>query len=155
MKVLCCCILLLSQGVWLSAASQQIGKGDTQPDIELLKERVTQLWTLIQERKKADALEYVAPAARNTFVYRREARILGFTVGDIQVGDDPTEVQVTITAQIRSIISTHPVAMPITERWVFRQGTWFVQIDESKALELFRRSRTKVPVEDLTAPVPN
>ena len=152
MKVLCCCLFLLSQGAWVAGGSLPALREDPQPDFDLLKERVILLWTFITERKKADALEYVDPAARNTFVNRREARILSFTVEDIQVGDDPTDVQVTVKAEIRSVVSTHSVFMPITERWVFRQGTWFVQIEESKALELFRGSRTKAPAEDQKGP---
>ena len=111
------------------------------------------MWMLIKERKKADALEYVDPASRNAFVNRREAKIMSFRVGDIQVGDDPTQVQVTVMMEIRAFISNHPVTVPIKERWVYNQGTWFVQIDESNALDLFRRSRTTAPVEDLKRPV--
>ena len=117
------------------------------------EERVTRLWMLIKERKKADALEYVDPASRNAFVNRREAKIMSFRVGDIQVGDDPTQVQVTVMMEIRAFISNHSVTVPIKERWVYNQGTWFVQIDESNALDLFRRSRTTAPVEDLKRPV--
>ena len=153
MKVLCCCILLLSQGIWLSAGPLPVQKGDLQPDLGLLKKRVTRLWTLIKERKKADALEYVEPATRNTFVNRREARILSFTVGDLQLDDDPTEVRVTVKVEIRVITSTHSVTVPITERWVFHQGTWLVQIEGSRARELFSRSRANTPVDNQKVPV--
>ena len=155
MKVLCCCLLLLSQGVWLSGVSLAAQEEEPQPDLNLLKERVTQLWTLIKERKKADALEYVDPAGKNTFVNRREARILAFTLGDIEVGDDLTKVQVTVKLEIRALTSTHSLVVPITERWVFHHDTWFVHMEDSKARELFRRSRTKVPVEDQKRPVQN
>ena len=153
MKAFCCCILLLSQGVWVLGVALPEQTVESQPDLTLLEERVTRLWMLIKERKKADALEYVDPASRNAFVNRREARIMSFRVGDIQVGDDPTQVQVTVTVEIMSFISKHPVTVPIKERWVYNQGTWFVQINESRTLDLFRRSRTTAPVEDLKRPV--
>jgi len=153
MKAFCCCILLLSQGVWVLGVALPEQTVESQPDLTLLEERVTRLWMLIKERKKADALEYVDPASRNAFVNRREAKIMSFRVGDIQVGDDPTQVQVTVMMEIRAFISNHPVTVPIKERWVYNQGTWFVQIDESNALDLFRRSRTTAPVEDLKRPV--
>ena len=153
MKAFCCCILLLSQGVWVLGVALPEQTVESQPDLTLLEERVTRLWMLIKERKKADALEYVDPASRNAFVNRREARISSFRVGDIQVGDDPTQVQVTVMMEIRAFISNHSVTVPIKERWVYNQGTWFVQIDESNALDLFRRSRTTAPVEDLKRPV--
>ena len=145
--------MLLSQGVWVLGVALPEQTVESQPDLTLLEERVTRLWMLIKERKKADALEYVDPASRNAFVNRREARIMSFRVGDIQVGDDPTQVQVTVKVEIRSFVSTHPVTVPITERWVNNQGTWFVQIKESKALDLFRRSRTTAPVEEPKQPV--
>jgi len=153
MKAFCCCILLLSQVVWGLGVALPKQTVESQPDLTLLEERVTRLWMLIKERKKADALEYVDPASRNAFVNRREAKIMSFRVGDIQVGDDPTQVQVTVMMEIRAFISNHPVTVPIKERWVYNQGTWFVQIDESNALDLFRRSRTTAPVEDLKRPV--
>lgn len=153
MKAFCCCILLLSQGVWVLGVALPEQTVESQPDLTLLEERVTRLWMLIKERKKADALEYVDPASRNAFVNRREAKIMSFRVGDIQVGDDPMQVQVTVMMEIRAFISNHPVTVPIKERWVYNQGTWFVQIDESNALDLFRRSRTTAPVEDLKRPV--
>ena len=153
MKAFCCCILLLSQVVWGLGVALPKQTVESQPDLTLLEERVTRLWMLIKERKKADALEYVDPASRNAFVNRREAKIMSFRVGDIQVGDDPMQVQVTVMMEIRAFISNHPVTVPIKERWVYNQGTWFVQIDESNALDLFRRSRTTAPVEDLKRPV--
>ena len=153
MKTLCCCILLFSQCLGVLGESRPAQAADPQFDPTPLKERVTQLWMLIKERKKADALEYVDPASRNAFVYRREARIMSFTIEDIEVGEDPTQVQVTVKAEIRSFVSHHPVIVPITERWVNNQGTWFVQIKESRALDLFRRSRTTAPVEEPKQPV--
>ncbi len=146
MKTLCCCILLLSQGVLVLGVALPEQTVESQPDLTLLEERVTRLWMLITERKKADALEYVDPPSRNAFVNRREARILSFTVEDIEVGADPTQVQVTVRTEIRSNISSSSVTVPIQERWVYNQGAWLVQIHEPDARDLFRRSRTKSPV---------
>jgi hypothetical protein len=150
----CCILLLLFQGFWLLPEAPAAQGEGAQPELDLLKERVTQFWTFIKDRNKADALEYVEPAGRNAFVYRREARILAFTLAEIQVGEDPLEAQVTVKIEIRTVTSTHSVTVPITERWLFRQGTWVVQIEGTKARELFSSPRAKVPVEDQKVPVP-
>ncbi len=152
MKISGCCVLLfLSQGLGLLTAAPPAQGEGPQPELDLLRERVVQFWTLLKERRKADALEYVEPAGRNTFVYRREAKIVSVTLGDIQVGTDPTEAQVTVNMEIRALTATHPLSVSVTERWRFLQGTWVVQIQASNARELFRRKRSrdqKVPVPE-------
>ena len=140
----CCCILVLSHGllgVWgfLPAQGEEL-----QPDLNLLRERVTKVWTLILEKKKADALEYVEPASRNEFVYRREARVLSFTIKDIEVGEDPKTAEVTVLVEVRPSASAS-VIVTFKERWLFLQDNWFVHIEQSRTRELFSGKKAPVP----------
>ncbi|MDA2933639.1 hypothetical protein MYX82_04790 [Acidobacteria bacterium AH-259-D05] len=154
-KIFCCCILLLSQGAGLLGISVLLPtqRESEEPDLNLLVERVTQFWSLLQKGRKAEALDYVDPATRNTFLKKREAKILAFTIRDIHPGDDPTEVQVMVEVELHPAISSHSVTVPITERYVFRQGTWFVHIAESKVRELFSPSKAKAPADSQKEPV--
>ena len=117
---------------------------ELQPDLNLLRERVTKVWTLILEKKKADALEYVEPASRNEFVYRREARILSFTIKDIEVGKDPKTAEVTVLVEVRPSASAS-VTVTFKERWLFLQDNWFVHIAQSRTRELFSGKKAPVP----------
>ena len=141
--VILCCFLLAffvsaSLHGELSPAAQ--GEEDLAPDLDLLVERAAQFWAFLQKGSKVEALEYVDPATRNTFLKREEIPLLSFQVSDIHLGEDSARVQVTVEAEVHDPRLVRPITVPITESYVFREGTWFVQIAGSKVRELFDSS---------------
>ncbi|MDA2923362.1 hypothetical protein MYX65_01690 [Acidobacteria bacterium AH-259-L09] len=122
---------------------QAIGETvENSPDLNLLRERVTAFWSLLQQGRRREALEYVEPASQDHFLNRRSLPFRSFEIRTIHF-ENPTAVLVTTDVTIQPPQFFRPIKWPVKERYLFQAGNWFVQVQESNARDLFRSKRGK------------
>ena len=61
----------------------------TGPDLNLLRERVTEFWSLRRQGRRLEAMEYVNPAMRNNFLNQKEPPFSSFVLRSLSFLDDP------------------------------------------------------------------
>ncbi|MBZ5498524.1 MAG: hypothetical protein LAP85_19175 [Acidobacteriia bacterium] len=110
------------------------------PSLDLLLSRANSYWSLLARGQKRLALAYVEPSARENFQDRQasdfsEPRITGLTLTG-----KPAEVSVTVEVKKKFPMLPANVSWPVTEKWVFRNGNWFVLVEKVSAMPMFPNS---------------
>jgi hypothetical protein len=113
------------------------------PDLNLLRARVEAFWKLRQQGRKQEAINYVAPSCRKNFESRQEPRFMSFSLVEMRFAPDPGIVTVIVTAHMQFPQFPSPVDFPVEEQYVFRNGTWYAQIQP--AVNIFESSGKKKP----------
>jgi hypothetical protein len=115
-------------------------KSALRPSLDALRSRAVAYWNLLARGQKSQALQYVEPSRRANFKARQtppfsEPRITAFALSA-----KPDEV--SVTAEVKRIIPPilNPMYWPVTEKWVFRNGNWFVMVENPAELLLFPTS---------------
>jgi hypothetical protein len=127
MRLALCCALLLPLHVFGSQAK-------TRPSLDLLLERVNAYWSLLVAGKKAEALEFVDRESRGSFDARRTPAFSEPRVSRLEPGSTGVEVFVTVTIKRVLPPISAPFDWPVTEKWAFHEGNWFVTIPKSSSL---------------------
>src|SRR5437867_3232064 len=101
------------------------------PSLDALIERATAYWDLLNQGKKLQALEYVEKSGRDIFASRQlppfsEPRIIKLELG-------AEEKEVFLTVKVKRVMPPLPASMdwPVREKWVFRDGSWWLTVLES------------------------
>jgi hypothetical protein len=120
-------ILCLGQ----TALAQAPGKESAaeKPSLDSLVKRVDNYWNLILQRKRLQAAEYVDPSAREKFVEQSVSPFSNPMLKSLELSADRTEANVVVTIKRSSPIGSGIVNLPVTERWSFKNGNWYLQLD--------------------------
>lgn len=122
-------MLLVPSLSWPQNGTSLPAKTDQRlPDLNLLQVRVEEFWQLLQQGRKQEATALVDPSSQEYFLKRQEPQFLSFKLRDMQFEEDTTSVLVTVTALRLFPQFPAPVEFPVQERYVFRDGTWYVQV---------------------------
>lgn len=115
-------------------------QGETRPSLDALRLRAITYWNLLARGQTSQALQYVEPAWRQNFKARQtppfsEPRITAF-------GLSAKPDEVSVTTEVKRIVPPipNPVYWPVTEKWVFRNGSWFVRVENPAGLFPFPSS---------------
>jgi hypothetical protein len=115
-------------------------QGIPKPSLDALRSRAIAYWNLLARGQKSQALQYVEPSRRENFKARQtppfsEPRITAF-------GLSAKPDEVSVTAEVKRIVLPipNPMYWPVTEKWVFRNGNWFVMVENPAELLLFPTS---------------
>lgn len=115
-------------------------QGAPRPSLDALRSRAIAYWNLLAHGQKSQALQYVEPSRRESFKARQtppfsEPRITAFALSA-----KPEEV--SVTAEVKRMVPPmpYPVYWPVTEKWVFRNGNWFVMVENPTGLLPFPTS---------------
>jgi hypothetical protein len=114
-----------------TALAQVPGKESAaqKPSLDLLVERIDNFWNLILQRKRLQAAEYVDPSVREKFVEQSVSPFSDPTLKSLELSADRTEANVVVTIKRSSPIGSGIVNLPVTERWSFKSGNWYLQLD--------------------------
>jgi hypothetical protein len=115
-------------------------QGAPRPSLDTLKSRAIAYWNLLARGQKSQALQYVEPSRRENFKARQtppfsEPRVAAFALS-------AKAEEVSVTAEVKRIVLPipYPVFWPVTEKWVFRNGNWFVMAENPAGLLPFPTS---------------
>ena len=101
------------------------------PSLDLLKARVNEYWRLLARERKSEALQYVEPSRRADFKAWptppfSEPRITTLALS-------PKAEEVSVTVEVKRVfpppMPATPFPWPVTQSWVFRNGNWFVLME--------------------------
>src|SRR5687767_576765 len=124
-KLLMVCSILLLSPQWVPS---QVA---TRPSLDSLLERVNAYWSLLASGKKLEVLEFVERESHETFISRQAPQFSGPRVSGLELAANGTEVFVTVTTQRVLPPITTPMEWPVTEKWIFHSGNWFVTLTKS------------------------
>ncbi len=123
-KTIIACLLMLLPVTSLSADAQQ---PRAKPSLDVLLIRVKEYWALLQKGKKLQALEYVTTSSRENFLAIQTPGFSDPRVSSLTLTAKPDEISVTVNVKrVLPQLGTLPVDWPVNEKWVFRNGNWFV-----------------------------
>ena len=129
-----------------TTAWAQAGESELLPDLNLLQARVVELWSLITQGQKLKAISYVEPGRQEFFLDYNWRPLRGFALSEIRLSNQHGEAFVTVRAKAVSSGFSGGLEWPVEQTWIFRDGTWFFQAEESRAKELFRGRSSPGPV---------
>jgi hypothetical protein len=120
-------ILCLGQIALAQAPSKE--SAAEKPSLNSLVERVDNYWNLILQRKRLQAAEYVDPSAREKFLEQNVSPFSDPILKSLELSADRTEARVVVTIKRSSPIGSGMANLPVTERWSFKSGNWYLQLD--------------------------
>ncbi|MDA2937817.1 hypothetical protein MYX75_06095 [Acidobacteria bacterium AH-259-A15] len=103
---------------------------------------MTAFWSLLQQRRRREALEYVEPAGQDHFLNRRELPFASFEIRTIHF-ENPKTVVVTLDVTVQLPGFPRPIKWPVSESYVFKEGNWFAKVEKSSAKDLFRAKKER------------
>jgi hypothetical protein len=109
-------------------------QGAPRPSLDALKARVIAYWNLLARGQKSLALQYVEPSRRENFKAWQTPPFSDTRITAFALSAKPEEVSVTTEVKRIVLPITTPVYWPVTEEWVFRNGNWFVMVENPAAL---------------------
>lgn len=98
----------------------------TKPSLDSLLERVNAYWNLLAAGKKLEAMEFVGQEGRETFISTQSPKFSEPRVSGLELAPNGMEVFVTVTVKRLLPPITTPMDWPVTEKWMFHLGNWFV-----------------------------
>ncbi|HYK88001.1 MAG TPA: hypothetical protein VE398_04495 [Acidobacteriota bacterium] len=101
-------------------------------------------WALLEKGTKRQARYYVSPATRDTFLARQTPEFSKPSVTGLEFSEKPGEVIITVTVK-RTLPGVGTLDWPVKEKWIFRDGDWFVMI-AGTSLPYSSRATGKVAV---------
>jgi len=146
--MVCLLFVLCSCTSWVSRPpSQEAGAS--------LKDRVAAYWEAQQKGDEEGLMAFVDPQGRSSFLASRErwkktqgaSRLTAWSLRSLSVSGEEATVEVETTFQVQHpLLGKDPVEMrsTIRDRWVRRQGVWYVMVEEpslEKLLEQYRRKQ--------------
>lgn len=108
-------------------------QGALKPSLDTLKSRVNAFWSLLARGRKSAALQYVEPSRRKNFEAWQTPSFSEPRLTTLTLSSKPEEVSVTV--EVKRVFPTVPApfAWPVTQNWVFRNGSWFVLAENLSA----------------------
>ncbi len=97
------------------------------PSLDALLLRANSYWSLLEKKDKLEALKYATPSSRKTLLARQDPPISNPRVTGFQLTGKPDEVQVIVTVK-RFLPEIGTLDWPVHEKWVFKNGNWFVDV---------------------------
>ena len=137
-------VLLAAVGpLQLLAQSQPPAKpSPAKPSLDALIRRVNSYWSLLEKGRKSQALEYVAQSSREDFLAQQAPVFSKPRVTGLDLSDKPEEVKVTVTVT-RMFPQIPNIDWPVTEKWVFTNGSWFAVLPKGNWFDLLAVNRLK------------
>jgi len=100
------------------------------PSLDTLFQRVNSYWSLLAQRKKGQALNFVASQSRDNFLARQDPSFSQPRVTASLSSKKPDEVVVTVTVK-RALPAIGILDWPVSEKWVFVSGNWYALVADS------------------------
>ncbi len=121
------------------------------PSLDTLKSRVNAFWNLLMRGQKSEALQYVELSGRKNLEAWQLVQISEPRITTLAFTSKAEEMSVTV--EIKRTFPPLPAAFswPVTQNWVFRNGNWFVRVEQASATVLFPTSPGK-PNQNLLSP---
>lgn len=116
MPKICSFILVCAFLGGLQASAQDLGQ---------LPARASRLWDLRKQSNKLDALEFIEPQTRQSYLQWTESPILNFRLSGLEFTDDPTRVDVLVTVHF-VLPALGELDRTVKEPWVWKDGKWFM-----------------------------
>ncbi|NWG12706.1 MAG: hypothetical protein HXY20_04130 [Acidobacteria bacterium] len=101
------------------------------PSLDRLVARVLNYWELLLQGKKLQAMSYVEETGRPDFVARQMPSFSEPRIVRLDPAAGGREVLVTVEVKRTIPPLRAPVNWPVTERWVFQKGEWFVVVPKA------------------------
>ncbi len=101
------------------------------PSLDKLVQRVQSYWMLLLQGKKLQAMNLVEETGRPDFVARQVPPFSDPRIVRLEPVIGGREVTVTVEVKRTLPPLTAPVNWPVTERWVFQKGEWFVIVPKA------------------------
>jgi hypothetical protein len=133
---LLCCLSLPA----MVAAQPQAKTAPRKASLDALIARVDSYWKLLQEQKKLGAAEFVNPFHREEFVARPIPAFSDPRVSSLELSPDRNSAKVTVI--VKRIFPNQIMNWSVTEQWVFKTGTWYLQ-PETASLPMSGGAREK------------
>jgi len=145
-----CLGALLLMGFGLAAPPDEQGQatGD-RPSLDRLVGRVESFWSALAQGNKLRALEYVEPASRDVFTGWMVPSFSDPRVARLEPAREAGEVLVAVEVQRLLPPLASPVTWTVTQKWIFRDGDWFVVVE--RFLPPFLASPQNIPKPGLSA----
>lgn len=135
-------------GLCVAAPRTQGGRAGQRPSLDRLVERVESFWSALARRDKLRALEYVDPASRDVFTAWMVPPFSDPRVARLEPAREAGEALVAVEVLRMLPPLASPVTWPVTQKWVFRDGDWFVVVE--RFLPPFLASPQKIPKAELS-----
>ncbi len=98
---------------------------------ERLRQRVEELYALMQVGRWEQAEAYVAPDSRENFRKQPKNAFLGFKVDSLNVNADGQSATVRLQMEVvGSMPATGAVTMPQISHWLFIDGQWYLAVPD-------------------------
>ena len=121
------------------------------PSLDALIARVSAYWELTANGKKTQALEYVQPQSRDTYLALQTPGFSDPRITNLELQPDPSEVMVTV--KVRCVLPQTPAPFdwPVKQKWVLEGGKWLVVVPKS-ATAMFASTDEKQPANSTSGP---
>jgi hypothetical protein len=94
-------------------------------DLSQLTARVSKLWEARSRVSRVEALEFIEPETRDTYLKMNEAPFFSFKISSIEFTDDPNHVDVLV--KVRGLIpGIGEMDRTTREAWFWKNGQWMM-----------------------------
>ena len=115
-----------------------------QPDLNLLRKRISEFWRLRMTFNRRQAVEYVEPESQDNFLNREPLPLKSFRILAIDLSDeDPRVVTVTVGATVQPAGIPRSLEWKVRDQYIYRDDNWFVVIPKPRLMEFFRSAEDR------------
>src|SRR5688572_12133686 len=114
-------------------------------DLPALVARVQQFWTNMSSGQRLKALDFVLPEKREVFLAGGNMPFVQPKVTGIDFTDDTDHALVRVS--VRLLAKEAPggyLGWTVTDSWVWRKNTWFLDLQDAKSENPFQNELAKV-----------
>lgn len=107
-------------------------------EVEALKARVDNFYTLFQQGQFREAETFVAEEARDVYYNAPKARIFGYKIRSAEFNPDLNEATVLMTVETLTALSSSPLQQPLQSTWKRVDGEWYLWLEAVEAGETYQ-----------------
>lgn len=122
------------------------------PSLDILVRRANTYWSLLERGNKTQAIEYVAPSSRGSFIERRLPAFSAPHLVRVELSGKPEDVRVVVALK-RFVAGMGDVDWQVSERWIFSRGSWFVLPSDASTSPLPTEIAGRSGAKDSLSPV--
>jgi hypothetical protein len=120
------------------------------PSIDALLLRVEEYWRLLAAGNKSRATNYVEASCRDAFSRWRMPAFSSPRLTRLEPEPSGKEVAVTVVVNRNLPLLGHEVDWPVTDRWVFSRGEWWVVFKDETRMVFAGASASRTTAKDET-----
>jgi hypothetical protein len=124
-------VLFLCVSAHLAAQTKGSTTPAGRPSLDMLAARIDSYWNLLLQRKKQQAVEYIAPSDRETFFNSSLPPFKDPRLKLLELSGDRTEATATVIVKRLFFPMGQEMEWPVTEHWRFEKGNWYRQFKGS------------------------